>query len=481
MTRENKKIRQGRKRVILVNPPWFHENSNFTYDQGLSQNLGLSYIAAVLEKEGHSCEVVDALAAGVSQVRSFKIGDRKLYLIGLFPEEIVKLIPEDTDVIGITAPFTYMAPLVDDLIKQCRLSHPTTTLVVGGNYPSILPQRALKAGAHYVVIGEGEIPIRRLLSAQDPYSIQGISFCHEDQFFHNGFAEKINDLDSLPYPARHLFPMQQYLTWSQRGRKGQNTCSIITSRGCPRHCKFCSIHSIFGYDYRARSSRDILTEIAEVVEQYDVRHFEFEDDNLTLYPEKAMEIFRGLSQYEDVTWSTPNGLHLGTVTPRLLDEIKSSGCTQLCFGLESGDPKILAAMNKHLDLDQARRVIKWCSEREINTIGFFMTGYPGETRESFECTLQFALELKILGMKGFGISITKALPGTQLAAICKQQGYLAELNLNEMVLLGDYGGIVTPDFDLEEVKRRKYEFDQTLGMIYSSSCDQALLMENTHS
>ncbi len=447
------------KTVVFINPPWLFESAGIPSDEGLSQNLGIGYLAAVVERLGHTAVIIDALAEGIEQSTEVEHKGKRLYRRGLSYPEVAARISHNVDLIGITVPFTTLMSVADELTKVIKAAYPSIPLMVGGVYPSTLPDRAFKSAADFVVVGEGETPITRYLEGIPLEEIEGVWFRSQDVVRDNGHSVRVVDLDSLPLPARHLFPMERYVNWSPRGKTSKRTASIITSRGCPFRCAFCSVHPMCGYKWRARSPENVMQEIRALAEKHGIEHIEFEDDNLTYDPERALTLFTLIRESDlGLTWSTPNGVRLDTLTYPLVKQMKESGCSLITLAVESGDPDVLRMMRKKLDLEKVREVARWCVEVAIPTFCFFMVGFPGETRKRFENSLKFALELKDIGVEGFGVGITRAYPGTELGEECLRNGWLLDPNLDETIILGDYVGYTTTDFDEEELRNRLQEF-----------------------
>lgn len=442
--------------VVLLNPPRYEKE----HDHFLAQNLGLGYLGAVLENEGYRVEIIDALALGW-RCRS-ATGYPGVSIHGLSAEEIIERIPLSARYLGITVPFVNSMQLVTWLAVEIKKQRRTLTIVVGGISPSIDPGYALEcSGIDYVIRGPGEKALSALVSGQDPRCIPGVV----SREFDNGRAEGVDNLDSLPLPARHLLPMDLYLKQSGRGRRDLRTVSVLTSRGCPFHCGFCSIQHIYGHRWQGRSAENVLQEIRFCIETYGAQHIEFEDDNLTLDRSRAEAICDGLIRMgHRITWSTPNGTRIDTLDKGLLVKMKESGCATLFLSIESGDPAILKRMNKKLDLRKVEEVVRICGQLGINTSGIFIVGYPGETKASFQRTVATIRRLRRLGLVGVGASIAKAYPGTELRRFCEKEGVLVDKDRYYKTLaLGEYVDIETPDFSVADVSRRLHYIRRDLN------------------
>ena len=454
------------KHITLISPPWYSDGKlGF-----LSHNLGLGYLAAYLETNGHRVHIIDSVAEGIDHVIKVKSFGRTITQTGLPYEEIVKRICPDTELIGLTVPFTMFARIAKELAHSIKTLFPTIPVVLGGVYPSTLAEDALNSDADYVIQGEGEIPLLQLANGVSPDDIKGLCFFRNQTLINNGTSESIPDLDQIPFPARHLLPMEKYLTFSARGSHMGRRTNLITSRGCPFDCSYCSIHPIHGYKWRARSAKNVLEEIKRLVKTYDLLHIEFEDDNMTFNKQRAEEIFDGIIQLrrdtgKNIRWSSSNGVRVDTLDRELLIKMKDSGCTELGIGVENGDPEILKLMNKKMDrLEKIVEIAEICVDLGINVSPFMIVGYPGETHEHFRRSLDFFMKLKAIGVRQFPVHIIKAYPRTSLFDYCKKEGYLVHEDLsNTRNLEGPsrlsrkYVGIITPDFtEAEILKRRNY-------------------------
>ena len=373
-------------KVALINPNQFTK-----YPQ---PPMGLALIAALLERAGYPVTVIDANA------------------LDLRPEDVVPLV-SDADVIGLTA----MTPSVNRAIvmaRHLRQAYPDLPIILGGPHATLLPEKTLAIAPeiNIVVRGEGEDTILELLSAlerKEPLTeIQGISYRKDGQVVNNEARSGLVDLDSLPFLAYHLLPWQKYRPHPPHGRASPFAV-IITSRGCPYKCAYCS-KPVFGNLFRAQNPERVVEEILYYQKNFGIKEIAFYDDSFTLDKKRAAAIAeeiikRGLK----VHWSCETRVNL--VDRELLGRLKQAGCYSISYGIESGSPEILGALDKEISLFQAEEAVRWSREVGLQTIGYFMIGSPGESPETVLQTIQFAKRLK-LDFAQF--SITTPFPGTKL-------------------------------------------------------------------
>lgn len=458
-------------KVILINPPSLSKTKSFF----LAQPLGLASIAASVRKEGHEVVIIDSPALGFEKSNTIDILGENLFRHGLDYYEIAGLIPRDADLIGITAPFTHHSHIVRPLIKTIREQHGDIKIVLGGVYPSTLPIHASKMGADYIAIGEGE-PIMVSLASGD--SVDSITGLYRSSFLRELKSEKdfghevglVENLDDLPFPARDLLPFDAYIKSKASGRgKEKFGVSIHTSRGCPYACTFCSVHSVFKRGYRGRSAEKIWQEIKEIITKYNIYNFEFEDDNLTLIRDRAMNLFGKMADWnknheQKLTFITPNGIRIDTLDKELLSLMKEAGCKRISLAMEHGDGEMLKLMNKKLNLEKVREVVRDCKGVGINVLIYFIIGFPGETLARWKNGIKFAKKLKEINKNiMFDISFAKALPKTPLLEICRDKGYLTGVNPDEIVLIGNFSNIVTPDFSSNDLQKRFIKTNKILN------------------
>ena len=281
----------------------------------------------------------------------------------------------------------------------------------------------------FVVLGEGERVVLDLLQHLeedgDVSRIDGLGFRSNGRTVINEKKRFIEDLDSLPFPARHLLPMEKYFRSKMAhglNRKSPHA-SILTSRGCPFKCTFCSTHKVWSRRYRTRSAANILNEIRYLVDTYGIKELLFEDDNMLLDRKRAFDIFEGIIRERfDLIWRTPNGIAVATLDEVLLDKMKLSGCYQIGLGVESGNKSVLEAIiKKPVDLEKIPRLVKHARKIGIEVILFLVVGMPGETLGQIKETFRFARSLGLCNAQH--ISMATPYPGTELYNICKDRKY----------------------------------------------------------
>ena len=273
----------------------------------------------------------------------------------------------------------------------------------------------------------------------------------------------IKNLDELPYPAYDLMNMEQYLSPKNMGYRSfrNRAISMITSRGCPFNCCFCSVHLHMGKEFRANSSSYVLNHIQYVVEKFNVKNIFFEDDNLTLDLARFEAICDGIiAKKLKIGWETPNGVRADCLNLNLLKKMKKSGCHSVFFGVESGDQQILDnVICKNLDLNRVVEVAKICKDIGLKTGAFYIIGFPGEKKENMQKTVDFALVLKRDFDVGMHLFIATPTHGTRLYEECKAKGYIQEnLTWNSFAAARQPKGtplISTEDFASEEAGQKK--------------------------
>lgn len=414
-------------KVLLIQPPYTILKTESRFCQ---PPLGLAYLAAVLDKE-HDVLILDCVAEGFKNVN---ILDKDFKRYGLSEDKIKRSIQEiNPDVVGISNLFTAQTEEAHRICRITKEVDPSIVTIMGGAHPSAMPELTLRdSNVDFATIGEGESTLKHLLETiekgKDVNHIHGVAYRNNNRVLVNMKDGFIDDLDSLSFPLWKKFPLKKYFTINTphgANIKRSPFLPVITSRGCPNHCTFCSVHNIWGRKFRKRSAENVLSELEYIVSEFGVKEILFEDDNLTLDKERAKTIFKGIIDMNfDLTWSTPNGLSLMTLDDELLELMKKSGCHSISLAIESGDKRVLREIiKKSVNLERVETVLKKAKQLGLETSVFFVVGMPGERKEELERTFRMARNLPVDHINFF---FATPLPGTELFDICVKEHLIDE-------------------------------------------------------
>ncbi|MHA1711577.1 MAG: B12-binding domain-containing radical SAM protein [Candidatus Freyarchaeota archaeon] len=365
-------------RTLLVNTPyWFSECPTIP--------LGITYLAAVLEKNGFEVEVLDLLVSRYSD------------------EKVVRKVEEyKPDVVGATS-VTMNFPKASRILKLAKEAKEDVLTVIGGPHVTFSDVRTLREAPwiDVVVRGEGEYTLLDIVRGRGFHSIDGITYREDGEIVRNRDRKLIENLDELPFPARHLLPLSKYMAY-------HSGCSLITGRGCPHRCIFCVGSKMMGRRVRLRNPKLVVDEIEEVL-GYGFDEIIFEDDTFTLNHKHAFAvcdeiISRGLK----FRWCA--NARVDTVTRELLEKMKEAGCYFVMFGVESGNQEILDKCKKRITIEEVRKAVKMAKELGISILSSFILGLPGETKETIEQTMRFAEELGPF----YGFHLLAPFPGSEV-------------------------------------------------------------------
>ncbi len=357
-------------RVALVYP-YFNEEldrSIFRYPP-----LGLGYLASVLRTTGIRPQLLDCTFSqpgdAVQSIRRAK-----------------------PDIVGIYS----MVTMNHHAIRIARSIRDEVPLIVaGGPLPSLTPESFLDV-FDVVVRHEGEETflelVERMRSNENWYDIKGIAYRDENgSIIVNDPRPYIEDLESIPSPARNLFPNGAYQAYWNKYH-GYTATSMMSTRGCPYACDFCS-NPVYGRSYREFSAGTVVEEMKQIEKLGYDRVF-FQDDCFTLNPDRVEEICNLLlSSDVNLNWMCLS--RADTLTPRMAEKMARAGCVRVFFGIESGNERMLKIMKKQIDLDNVTSAVHAAKQAGIETGGFFILGYPGETDDSLVDTLRFSSRLPL--------------------------------------------------------------------------------------
>ncbi|MBR9706177.1 radical SAM protein [Candidatus Pacearchaeota archaeon] len=423
---------------------------------GVVPPLGLAYIAGVMEKEGHEVKIVDCIAEGIGDKPEYSEDGIKY---GLSDEAVKKIIKDfSPDVVGVSCLFSNKSLDAHNtcrLVKECNPEIPT---VMGGVHVTVTPGETLEdENVDFVVLGEGEYTFRDLVTAleqeTDFSKIDGLGFKKNGKNHINPKTKFIENLDELPFPARHLLKMEIYSKaqspHSMDLKKTPYT-TMLSSRGCIAGCTYCCLKYMSGRKFRTRSAENVIKEIKHLVTKYNINEIHFEDDNLTLDKERALKIFEGIKKL-GINFNIPSGSALYAMDEEIIEKMKESGAHTISFAVESGNQKVLSRfMHKPVVLSKVKPLVDKAKQVGLKVKGFFIIGYPGETKENIQETIDFARKLKF-DWSHFFIAFPHY--GTELRALCESKGYLRNIDDYDIRKSFYTTSIETPEFTPEYLRK----------------------------
>ena len=446
-------------RVCLVNPPRVHPKG--WGKPTVYQPWTIAYVAAVLE-QNHKVHIIDVPTEGWRNLE--QIGETK-YRVGLTTKQIANRIKQwSPDLVGINIPFSGWSKGAFEVANIVKEIDNEIITLLDGLHPTARPVECLSdSNIDYVVRGEGEYTISELVDTlenrnrKDLHDIQGIGFIENKETIITPPRPEILNLDCLPFPARHLLPMETYFEAVKenpiRGVINKRWAIMITSRGCPHECIFCSNHIVMGRKWRPRSPENVVEELEQLIKNYRIKQLDFYDDNMTLKKDRVMQICnlireRGL----DIEWYVPTGVRADTLDEELLIKMKRSGCRGLRIAPESGVQRVVnQVIKKNQDLKKVENAVILANKVGIKLGVFFILGMIGETKEEIKETINFAYKLRRLGAKNFHFSIATPLYGTELYEQAISGDFLKD-GFNDEALGAAEPLIETPEFTTNDIR-----------------------------
>jgi len=402
-------------KVLVSNPPWPGEGYGVRSDvrwphrrkdKYIEYPTYLAYVIAVLKQAGIETVFIDGI------IEEMSIEDFGKAVASIKPDMVV--IECSTPSINFDL---QTAKIVKETLPQCF-----TVLV--GSHPTVFHQQILKENPWVDIIcrGEFDYTVRdvalTISNGGDLKNVLGITYRNKDDIQINPARPLIENLDELPFPDREAVYIPNYKTAHYTGK---NATFVISSRGCPYQCTFCLWpNTLYGHKFRARSPENVVAELKELRDKYQVEEVFFDDDTLTFDRNRIMKICQLMQELKlNLKWFCQ--VNVANLDEELMREMKKAGCHTLFIGVESGDERMLKLMKKAVNLDKARQVFKAARKIGLKAQAFFMLGLPGETQESIKKTIEFAKELRPFSAQ-FAVAIPH--PGSPLYGVCMEKGWL---------------------------------------------------------
>ncbi|MBU0533495.1 MAG: B12-binding domain-containing radical SAM protein [Candidatus Omnitrophica bacterium] len=408
-------------KVLLLSPLYIDIYGSLKSAAGRYFPLGIGYIASYLIKYGGH------------EVRLYEPEAQKLTIRDI--KEIIKSFKPD--IVGITCSTANFTRAIE-LAKLCR-ANSAAKIILGGVHVSAIPEFVMSENADCldcVVVGEGEKTMLELVEAyQNNYgleSIKGIVYKKQNSIIRNENRPFIEDLDSIPFPARQLIPQHLFFP-NMHNARYRNCSTILTSRGCPFNCSFCAARIISGTRYRMHSAEYVLEEMQMLKKDYKARQLLITDDTFTVNHSRLEKICKGMINKKlNLKWFC--FAQVTTVNREILRLMKKAGCYSIGFGLESSNKDILKQMGKPISPAKSKETIKIANQLGLKTQAFYIIGSLGETKAQMEHTIKFSREVNST-MAFYNMLVP--FPGTRDFNLFFSSVPLKNINWENFVAIGE--------------------------------------------
>jgi len=400
-------------KIVLVQPPLTLEERYGIKSKsgGESIPLGLVYLAAAVRAAGHQVSIIDAEILDLNTASTTE-----------------KILAADPAVVGFTA-VTISIDNAAAVAREIKNIKPGIITLIGGHHLSTAPEETLKLYPQFDlgIIGEGENTLVELLAAlaqnglekSQLRQVNGLIFKSDasDDFVITAPRARIIDLDTLPQPAFDLLPDLVKYSPPVHTVKKFPASTLVTSRGCPGQCTFCT-RSVYGNILSSHSAEYMMELVLLLYHNYGIREIQFRDDNFTVFKPRLYKFCELLKAKKlDLVWTALARVDM--VEPEMFKAMKEAGCWQVWYGVESGNENILKLIKKNTTKEQIKNAINWTKKAGIDVGAFFIMGHPGETKETLQETIDFALTLKI---DEFHCTLMTPLPGSEISGTYSQYG-----------------------------------------------------------
>jgi len=416
-------------KVLLIAPPSMTNNERS--DTSPATSLGIGYIAAVLEKAGYEVKILDAFVEGWEQ--EVRVSPEKL-LVGMPFEDIKEFIAaEKPDVVGISSMFTIQQNNAHQVARVTKEVDPNIKVIVGGAHPTSAIEMVLSdPNVDVVVLGEGDnsiVPLLEALERDTPLTtLDGVAYRGSDGRLVIQPKTKITmDLDEIPYPARHLMPMDKYFAANAKhggAPKGHRASSFITSRGCQYRCNFCTAYKVFTRIPRMRSIENVVGEVQELVTKYGVDEIFFEDDQFIAKTRHTGALLDALAEFK-IMFDTPNGTSPWLLDENMISKMANAGWHTLWLAIESGNQDILKnVINKPVKLDEVPEVTRLARKYGLDVMAFIVVGNITrgrvETLDEVRDSFRFVRKIRVRPQ----VSYLTGYPGSEVLEIAEENNWL---------------------------------------------------------
>lgn len=405
--------------VTLINAPGLKGVKGLQV-QSPPPPMGLAYIGAFLKYKGMSYTAIDACGSMLGQLRAHPLFADTL-VQGLFTEQVIKLIPENTRVFGFSCMFSHSWPLVHELANEVKKHFPMALFVVGGEHPSAMAEQILKAGVFDVVVrGEGEETffelVSRFESQQEWRTVDGTAVLNSaGEYILNPPRKRITNIDELPWPDWDSWHIEKYIAADQvPGVKGERTIQLLANRGCPFSCTFCSSPQMWTTRYVMRSVKSIVDEMEYYHRKYQVKNFAFMDLTFIVNRRQILEFTNEILRRNlNIRYQIPAGTRSEALDDEVVKGLAASGLHNFALAPESASDEIRRVTRKKVNLSEMEAAIRRVLKARMNLCVFFVVGFPEDNRETVMETIRYVRKLARMGVHDVSMSKFTPYPGSQ--------------------------------------------------------------------
>lgn len=441
------------KVLLLIAPAYTLKESR---DINPLPPMGLGYLAAVIRNMDIEVRILDSLLEGWNTEEDI---DNLFIRVGLPDSTIEEYIRDyNPDLVGINCQFSRQNKIYHQMFSLVKKIKPDCITMGGGAHVTVCPEEILKdKNCDFIILGEAEESLKDFVSKINRLEaiehVDGLGWKKNGELHINEKKNWITDLDSIPFPAYDVMGLEKYtgLEASHGLRHKARFCPVITSRGCPAKCTFCSAHKVWGKRYRTRSVENVIKEMRFLRDKYKIEELMFEDDNVTADSKRAKELFaRMVNEKFNFIWDTPNGVGVWSMDEEMIDIMKESGCLNINFPVESGSQNVLnKIIKKPLEIQKVKKLTEYCKKIGMRYGMFLVVGMPGEKLNDIWRSFRFAAKC---GCYTPHISVAVPYPGTEIFSICIEKNYFSREFLLDDLYIKSFM-IETPDWTEKELRR----------------------------
>lgn len=423
--------------------------------------LGLAYIAAIAEQDGHEVCIFDALIRdGYNNEEVVRPG---FIRYGVSKETIEKKIRDfGPDVVGVSTLHSNRKYEIMEVTEAAKKVSKDIITIQGAGYPSSQPEEALSDPyCDYIVMGEGEYTFRDFLRKvergdTDFSDLDGFGYKNGEKILINPKQTYVKDLDLLPFPAYHLLDMEAYSEiGTGMGRFIAKKYTLFNgSRGCPHKCHFCGKNPIIGKGYRKRSVNNMIEEIKMLQRDYRIEELQIVDFHAMADRRHWHDFCKELIRQDiNITFSLAHGMAIESLDNETLELMYRAGCDHLYMAIESANQVYLDSLGKGIKIEKLHRIIEKAHSLGYTTSGYFVLGVPGEKWKDIVATTELAEKLDLDDACFF---IATPLPGTPMYEEIRKKSLFRKEFSTERIRYS-LSNIIGPDYSAEDIENLRYE------------------------